>query len=435
MNSKTMSSSPKLHTRREFLKKSLGIIAAASTVPTFLSRTAFALANPFVAPRAGSSRDDRILLVVQLSGGNDGLNTVIPFGHDGYYRARPSLAVAKDKIVRLNEEIGLHPNLAPLKELYDAGKLAVVQGVGYPNPDRSHFRSMEIWQSGVAEGFESTGWIGRMFDHTCGNAHPKEQCSPTLEVSIGETLNPAMKANYPVGVALRDAEQFYRMTQVYAHSDIAAEEQAASPDFPPEASSGKIGDSPLDFLRRTAMNAELSADRIRRSIRSVQSQTEYPADAFAQGLKLIAAMIAGNMDTRVYYIALTGFDTHASQAGMHERLLKILADGLAAFQKDLEALGQAERVLGFTFSEFGRRVIENGSRGTDHGQAAPMLVFGRPVKAGIIGPHPSLEKLNDGDLAFHTDFRQVYATTLEKWLGVEASVVLGQKFNLLPLVG
>ena len=418
------SSQAKLHTRREFLKKSFGLVAAASTAPTFLSRTAFALANPFEAPRIGTS-DHRILVVIQLSGGNDGLNTVIPFGHDMYYRARPSLGVAKDKVVRLNNEIGLHPNLAPLKELYDAGKLAIVQGVGYPNPDRSHFRSMEIWQSGAAEDFESSGWIGRMFDHTCNNKHLKEPCRPTLAVSIGETLNPAMKANNPVGVALRDPEQFYRMTQVYSNSDAANAEQAASTKT----------DSPLDFLRRTAMNAELSAEHIRRSIRSVQNKIDYPADPFAQGLKLIAAMIAGNLDTRVYYISLTGFDTHAGQAGVHERLLKILGDGIAAFQKDLEALGQSERVLGFTFSEFGRRVAENGSRGTDHGQAAPLFVFGKPVKPGLVGPHPSFEKLNDGDLAFHTDFRQVYATVLEKWLAVDAAAILGQKFNFLPLVG
>jgi uncharacterized protein (DUF1501 family) len=415
----------KLHTRREFLKNSLGLVAAASTVPAFLSRTAFALANPFDAPLVGASRDNRILLVVQLGGGNDGVNTVIPFGHDGYYRARPTLAVPKEKVVRLNEEIGLHPSLAALKELYDAGKLAIVQGVGYPNPDRSHFRSMEIWQSGVVEDFESTGWLGRVFDHTCNNKHLKEPCSPTLAVSIGETLNPALKAKNSIGVALRDPEQFYRMTQVYANSQVAGKEQIT------EAKAS----SPLDFLRRTAMNAELSADRIRRSIRSVQSQTEYPADEFAHGLKLIAAMIAGNMDTRVYYISLTGFDTHANQAGVHERLLNILAGGLAAFQKDLEALGQADRVLGFTFSEFGRRVAENGSRGTDHGQAAPMFVFGHSVQAGIVGAHPALEKLNDGDLAFHTDFRQVYATALENWLGVDSVAILGQKFELLPLVG
>jgi len=419
------SSNLKLQTRREFLRKSLGLVAAASTVPTFLSRTALALTNPFAAPLLNASGDERVLVVVQLGGGNDGMNTVIPFGHEAYYRARPTLAVPPDKIVRINNELGLHPNLAALKNLYDTGKLAIVQGVGYPNPDRSHFRSMEIWQSGVAEDFESSGWIGRMFDHTCSNKHLKEPCSPTLAVSVGETLNPALKANNPVGVALRDPEQFYRMTQIYANAEMV-----------PETPTKNIGaDNPLDFLRRTAMNAEVSADRIRRSIRNVQRKTEYPADPFAQGLKLIAAMIAGKMDTRVYYIALTGFDTHAGQLGVHERLLKILGEGLAAFQKDLEALGQAERVLGLTFSEFGRRVAENASRGTDHGQAAPLLVFGKPVKPGLVGAHPSLEKLNDGDLVFHTDFRQVYATLLEKWLGADSTAILGRKYGLLPLVG
>lgn len=412
---------PKLHTRREFLQKSFGLIAAASTIPTFLNRTAFALAKPLESV----SRDNHILVVVQLGGGNDGLNTVIPFGYEAYYRARPSLAVPKEKIVRLNDEIGLHSSLGPLKNLYDSGKLAIVQGVGYPNPDRSHFRSMEIWQSGVAEKFENSGWIGRMFDHTCNNKHLKTACSPTLAVSVGETLNPAVKANNPAGVALRDPEQFYRMTRVYASSDIAAEERITHSN----------ADGPLDFLRRTAMNAEVAAERIRRSIRSVQRRTKYPADPFAQGLKLIAAMIAGNMDTRVYYISLTGFDTHAGQAGVHERLLKILGEGLAAFQNDLEALGQAERVLGFTFSEFGRRLAENGSRGTDHDQAAPMFIFGRPVKPGIVGVHPSLEKLNEGDLIFHTDFRQVYATVLAKWLGTDARLILQQEFEALPLVG
>ncbi len=418
------SSNPKLQTRREFLQKSIGLVAAASTVPTFLSRTALALTNPFAAPLINAS-DDRVLVVVQLGGGNDGMNTVIPFGHESYYRARPTLAVPQDKVLRINDELGLHPNLAPLKNLYDAGKLAIVQGVGYPNPDRSHFRSMEIWQSGVAEDFENTGWIGRMFDHTCANKHLTEPCSPTLAVSVGETLNPALKANNPVGVALRDPEQFYRMTQVYANAETAAE----------TATKNTGADNPLDFLRRTAMNAEVSADRIRRSIRNVQRQTEYPADPFAQGLKLIAAMIAGKMDTRVYYISLTGFDTHAGQLGVHERLLKILADGLAAFQKDIEALGQAERVLGFTFSEFGRRVAENASRGTDHGQAAPLIVFGQRIAPGLIGAHPSLENLNDGDLIFHTDFRQIYATVLEKWLEVDSAAILGKKYSLLSLVG
>ncbi len=415
------SPSIRLLTRREFIRTSVGLVAVTATIPTFLNRTAWALAEPAGATQG---RDERILVVIQLAGGNDGLNTVIPFDQDAYYRLRPTLGIAKEKIARLTDAIGLHPNMTPLKELYDSGKLAVVQGVGYPNPDRSHFRSMEIWQSAAPETFETTGWIGRMFDHTCANKHLKERCSPTLAVNIGETLDPTLRGNEGVGVALRDPEQFYGMTKLYSKAGAPHGNQAADVDAV----------TPLDFLRRTAMNAELSADTIRQSVRKVQSRTEYPREPFAQGLKLIAAMIAGGMDTRVYYTSLTGFDTHASQQGPHDRLLKTLADGIAAFQKDLEALGQAERVIGFTFSEFGRRVAENGSRGTDHGQAAPMFVFGQRVKAGIVSAHPSLEKLNQGDLMFHTDFRQVYATMLERWMNVDAAPVLGQKFTTLPVI-
>jgi len=424
-------------TRREFITRGLGIVAVATTIPSFLARAAFAVEGSANAPLLGVNRDGKVLVVIQLSGGNDGLNTVIPFSHDAYYRARPSLAVAKENVLRVTDDIGLHPNLAPLKELYDAGKLAVIQGVGYPNPDRSHFRSMEIWQSGITDGFETTGWIGRMFDHTCNNTHlnPDSRSavgsgetrgllgSPTLGVSIDEILNPALNCNCSVGVALRDPEQFYRMTRVSARAEKSKEGGTPSTVA-----------SQIDFLRRTAMNAEVSADRIRRSVRSVQTKTDYPKEPFAQGMKLIAAMIAGGMDTRVYYISLGGFDTHANQQGAHERLLKTLAEGIGAFQKDLEALGQAERVLGFTFSEFGRRVAENGSRGTDHGQAAPMFVFGKTVKPGVIGPHPSLEDLNGGDLKFKTDFRQVYATALEKWMEVDSSKILSQKFDPLPFV-
>jgi uncharacterized protein (DUF1501 family) len=414
-----MNSSIKAFTRREFLKKGIGIVAVTATIPSFLGRTAFLMADPTVA-----SKDDLILVIIQLSGGNDGLNTVIPYSQDGYYKARPTLAVPKDKILKINDEIALHPNLVGFKELYDNGELSIIQGVGYPNPDRSHFRSMEIWQSGISEGFETSGWIGRMFDHTCGNEHLKEKCSPTLAVSIGETLNPAVQGQASVGVALRDPEQFYRMTQIYSKSSASAAEKK---------SHSEAGSS-LDFLRRTAMNAELSADNIRRSVRSVQSKAEYGKESFAQGLKLIASMIAGGMDTRVYYISLSGFDTHANQVGAHERLLKTLSDGISAFQKDLKALGQADRVAGFTFSEFGRRVTENGSRGTDHGKAAPVFAFGKRVKPGVIGAHPSLEKLSSGDVAFHTDFRQVYSTFLDKWLRSDSKIVLKEQFQHLPIL-
>lgn len=427
------SKNPKLWTRREFLTRSLGVIAVATTVPSFLSRTALVLGNPLDTAGVSSGIDGKILVVIQLGGGNDGLNTVIPFTHHTYYKLRPTIAIPKGKVIRVTDDIGFHPSLTPFKGLYDEGKLAVVQGVGYPNPDRSHFRSMEIWQSAISDDYETSGWVGRMFDQTCGNGQALSShvangarlpCSPTLAVSIGETLNPALTCQCSVGVALRDAEQFYKMTQVSAKTETVVEGVNA-----PSSASLQ-----LDFLRRTAMNAGLSADRIRKSVRSVQAKTDYPKEPFAQGMKLIASMIAGGMDTRVYYISLTGFDTHANQPATQERLLKNLAEGVAAFQKDIELLGQADRVLGFTFSEFGRRVAQNGSNGTDHGQAAPMFIFGKSVKPGFIGAHPSLDHLNDGDLKFQTDFRQVYATVLDRWMGVDSSAVLKHAYEKVPII-
>lgn len=416
-----------LMTRREFLRQSTTLAAATATVPTFLSRTAFAIENPLDPSLVHSKPGvpvERILVVVQLSGGNDGLNTVIPYEDDNYYRYRPKLAIPRDRILPLADGLGIHPRLSALKNLYDRGQLAIVQGVGYPNPDRSHFRSMEVWQTAVAEEFETAGWIGRLFDHSCNNLH-LDECSPTLGISVGRTLNPALRGKMGVGVAVQDPERLFRMTKLYSDSN-SAESMAE------ERASGQP--SSLDFLRRTAMNAEVSAERIRRSVRQVQNHADYPRNRFAQGLKLIAGMIAGGMDTRVYYISLTGFDTHANQPGVHERLLQIYGESVAAFQIDLENLGQAERVLGMTFSEFGRRVAENGSRGTDHGQAAPMFIFGAPARPGIVGVHPSLEKLSDGDLRFHTDFRSVYAAILEDWLGVDAKKVLGKGFDKVKIV-
>ncbi|MFQ5648679.1 MAG: DUF1501 domain-containing protein [bacterium] len=423
-----MSETVKLVTRREFMKQGLTLAAASATVPTFLARSLFAIQNPSHAAevryRPGVP-EERVLVVIQLGGGNDGLNTVIPYRNDIYYQLRPTLAIAKEEVLDLNGELGVHPGLSAFKELYETGRLAIIQGVGYPNPDRSHFRSMEIWQSGVVDGFETTGWIGRLFDHTCDNAHLNE-CSPTLGVSVGQTLNPAFRAEHGVGVAVANPERLYRMTRLFAASHATGLEVPKDPE--------RQETTALDFLRRTAVNAQLSADRIRRSVRQVQTHTDYPQNPFAQGLKLMAGMIAGGLDTRVYYISLSGFDTHASQAGVHQRLLKMLSDSIAAFQKDLENLGQGERVLGMVFSEFGRRVAENGSRGTDHGQAAPMFIFGKPVRAGFLGQHPSLEKLSDGDLQFGTDFRSVYASVLEDWLRVEAEAVLGSRFEKIAIV-
>ena len=399
---------------RRFLGQGIGLLAAAGTVPAFLGSTCLAL--------GGGGNRDRVLVVIQLSGGNDGLNTVVPFSDDAYYRARPKLAIPPQDVLRLTDELGLHPKLQPLQRLYDRGELSIVQGIGYPNPDRSHFRSIEIWHTGVADGFSSSGWLGRLFDHTCGNQHLSKSCSPTLGITVDKTLSPAFAGTSSVGIALNDAERFYRMTQVHTRSTAKSA---------PVASGG----SQLDFLRRTALNAELAATDIRDAVRSAKSTIDYPQNAFGNSLRLIAEMIAGGLDTRVYYTSLGGFDTHANQPVQHGRLLNTLASGIEAFTQDLRASGQLNRVLGVTFSEFGRRLAENGSSGTDHGKAAPLFVFGSAVRPGIIGEHPSLSELDRGDPQFQIDFRRVYATVINDWLGVDATAVLANRYARLPLLG
>jgi uncharacterized protein (DUF1501 family) len=225
-------------TRREFIGNSIGLMAAAGTIPAFLGRTCLAV--------GGRAANDRVLVVIQLSGGNDGLNTVVPYADDIYYNVRPKLAIQRASIVRLTDEVGLHPSLQPFQELYEDGSLAIVQGVGYPNPDRSHFRSMEVWHSGVADGYSSSGWLGRLFDHTCSNGHLPESCTPTLGITVDKTLSPAFTGNSAIGIALDDPERFYRMTRLSGAADVTGD---------------MTGTSNLDFLRRTAMNAQVSATR------------------------------------------------------------------------------------------------------------------------------------------------------------------------------
>lgn len=398
-------------TRREFIRDGIGLAALTATVPTFLSRTAYALEG-----KASPRHDQRILVVIQLSGGNDGLNTIVPYADDAYHRARPTIRVTDDKLLKIHDDIGLHVALAPLQALYDAGGLAIIQGVGYPNPDRSHFRSMEIWQTAEPDDYGATGWIGRIFDHTCGNAG----CSPTAAVCIGQTLEPPLIGDSPTGIALTDPEQLYKMTE------LTGRQLAES--APP------AGDTQIDFLRRTALDAMASARQIRDASRAGRPQVDYPQTALGRQMATVASLIAGGMDTRVYYVSQDGYDTHANQANSHERLLGEFAGAVSAFQRDLQKRGFGDRVLGMVFSEFGRRVQENGTGGTDHGQAAPMFLFGQPAKGGLHGDHPSLSQLAKGDLRFGIDFRRVYATVIQDWLGVPAAQVLTEVNQPLPLL-
>jgi uncharacterized protein (DUF1501 family) len=411
-----------------------------------------AIANPFDTPltQQPSGKDGKILVVVQLSGGNDGLNTVVPYGDDAYHRARPAIGHDGKSILKIDNYLGLHPNLAPLKNLFDDGRMSIVQGVGYPNPNRSHFRSMDIWHSGEPEKeVVTTGWIGRYFDNTCTGADPH------VGVSIGEQMPLAMKGDRIIPLSFdrpetyryngRDKEDYFKLNKIDPNTGatdssfpLASSRTNAPGSAKPQAASRAkpiiTPDSQLDFLHRTAMDAQMSSDDILRMTSRHTTPAQYPNGQFGAGLRTIAAMIAGGLPTRVYYVSLGGFDTHAGERGRHDNLMTQFAQGVGAFWQDLKKQENADRVMMMTFSEFGRRVEQNASGGTDHGAAAPMFLFGPKLKQGIVGKHPSLTDLDSGDLKFHTDFRSVYASVMQTWLETPSKPVLGGQFATLPLL-
>jgi uncharacterized protein (DUF1501 family) len=426
-----------LSTRRVFLQKGLTLLAVSQTIPTFLDQTVMALANPLDSANTQqpSGTDGKIFVVVQLSGGNDGLSTVIPYGDDLYYRARSNISHPASQVLKIDDYLGLHPNLAPLKAMYDAGNVAVVQGVGYPNPNRSHFRAMDIWQSAQPQlDTPDSGWLGRYFDNTCPG------CDPHVGVSVGQTLPLAMQGDKVLPLNLERPDSYRYNGHDKKH--YLALNQIENPTTIPSTSStlaaGKktvtTEESQLDFLHRTAMDAQLSSEQILRVTRNHTTTSAYPPGEFGNGLKMIAAMIAGGLPTRVYYVSLSGFDTHAGQLNRHDTLMKQLSAGLSAFWKDLQEQKNDERVLVMTFSEFGRRVEQNASGGTDHGAAAPMFVIGSSIRQGLVGQHPSLMDLDQGDLKYNTDFRSVYASVLQNWLETPSKPILGDQFPLLPIV-
>jgi uncharacterized protein (DUF1501 family) len=436
-----------LQTRRKFLRTSMLGVAATWTLPVFLEKTFFALdamaANAVTQTATG--KDGTILVVLQLAGGNDGLSMVVPYADDAYHRARPRLALPNEQILTIDHHVGLNPKLAGLKSLYEEGHLAIVQGVGYPNPNRSHFRSTEIWQTASdADRNETHGWLGRYFDNCCSGA------DPTIGVAIGEEMPQAFAAKNPTGVTFSRPEQFRWRASQPGSGHMSAEEtffrqlNGFDEESTPAATDGaSIGTLPgtskselstLDFLQRTALDAQLSSDKILAIARKYKSTIPYPQGQLAANLSLIARMIAGGLTTRVYYASQGGFDTHAGQFNTHGRLMTELNDAVAAFVADLKQQGNFERVLLITFSEFGRRVAENANGGTDHGTAAPMFVLGGRVKPGLFSKHPSLTDLDYGDLKFNTDFRSVYGTVLDSWLNTPSQIVLGRKFPSLAIL-
>ena len=399
-------------TRRDFLKASLASGAVLSwgfNVPGFLSRTARAAAE--------AKPKETILVVVQLTGGNDGLNTVVPFKDEDYAKLRPTLKLGTPVLKKLTDEIALHPSLDGLAGLYQDGALSIVQGVSYPNPSQSHFRSMDIWQAASTDESLTEGWIGK--------ALRKLPSSGSFHVAAENEPAPLALAGAPARAPSITSLQDF---QLKLGATSGADKKAQKDVIESAAKPGDGKPSLLDFVQRTAANTYASSQRLQEIGKNYQPKTPYPNSPLANRLKLAAQLIDADLGARIFYVSIDNFDTHADQANTHANLLLQLSAAMTAFYKDMAERGHKDRILMMTFSEFGRRAKENGSKGTDHGAAAPMFLVGGKVKAGLIGKHPSLTDLDMGNLKHHTDFRQVYAAVLDGWLGVPSKDVLGGVF-------
>ena len=403
--------------RRKFLATLAGgsaVISLSGRVPHFLAQAAAA---------ESADHKDTVLVVLQLTGGNDGLNTVVPYGHDAYRKARPKLAIPAKDVLKINDALGLHPSARGLSDLLEGGKLAIVQGVGYATPNRSHFESMDIWHTCVRKGNpRTTGWLGRFLDASCRS---DQVDAPAIHVGF-EKQPLALAAEHVQACSFGSPDSF-RLQDGGSRQFRDAVHALSSGDRQPD-------DPLLGFLQTSTTSALATSDRIAEVLRDYKTPVAYPENALANRLKTVAQLIDAGLKTRVYYVELDGFDTHSQQAAAHAALLQQFSGAVRAFIEDIEHHGHAERTLVMSFSEFGRRVAENASAGTDHGAAAPMFLAGSRVRAGLIGDHPSFDDLEDGDLKFHTDFRQVYATLLQNWLGWPSTSILGGEFQPIELL-
>ena len=391
----------------------------------FLSAGAAGLLGLRFAGAAGrAAGEERKLVLLQLSGGNDGLSTVVPRGDDLYHAARPQLALGAGEVLALDDYRGLHPELGRLFELWSAGRLAIVEGVGYPDAPRSHFAAMDVWHTADARGRAAgEGWIGRLAARglaPAGAAPP----DPNLVVHVGAEVPYSLhsKTHPPASFVL---PQSYRWAG--GADEVAAYERAAGRAPDP-------GGSNLDYLRAMLRDGQSSSERVRRAAARYRTPVGYPATPLGAALRDVAALIEGDVGTRVFSVELSGFDTHDDQRNQHGRQMRLLDAALGAFLEDLERSAAGRAALVLCFSEFGRRVRENGTEGTDHGLAGPVFLAGHAVRGGLFGAHPSLAELDDGDLIHTTDFRRVYATVIERWFGLDATAVLGAEHEPLDLL-
>ncbi|GAC1469627.1 MAG: DUF1501 domain-containing protein [Chloroflexota bacterium] len=405
------------HSRRTFLKTTVGAVAATTIAPHILLDSA-------MAAQVNASAGGPILVVIQLAGGNDGLNTIVPYGSDLYYQDRPTIGVPAKSVIPIDHMVGFNPNLQPLKNLYDKGKVAIVQGVGYPNPDRSHFRGTQIWESADPVGDTTTGWLGRYLDTALADV-----VNPLKAVALGSIVPITLQSERSPVPAIESVQTFRFALGKESQSPIM---NAFREMYAP---AGKDVTPYMGLVRTAGSSADKSVADLQSVTSNYTPSVKYPLNPLGRELQLVAQIIASGLGTRIFHVTLGGFDDHVAEVYTHANLLKYLGESLAAFYQDLETHGKADDVVTMTFSEFGRRIKENAGRGTDHGTAAPVMVVGGKVKGGLYGDDPIMSKTdNNGDLVYGVDFRSVYSTILENWLGTDPRSILNGSFERLPFL-
>ena len=397
--------------RRDFIKNATKG-GAGFALGGFMAR-AYGQAEA-IGPMAAAalSETDRVLVIIRLNGGNDGLNTIINFENDAYYNARPTIGVKKEDALKLTDTQGLHPRLTGFKELYDEGKMMIMQGVGYPNPNRSHFRSTDIWMTASdSDEFLNHGWLGRYLESQTPG-FPEALPEHPLAVDIGPVLSLSLLGqNGAMGIALRNPKQFVWL--VDRGNKIIEEGTIPTP-----------AGFELDFIRRINFESLQYSAQVKEAADNGANKVEYPSTSLGNQLSLVSRLIAGGLKSKVFLVSQNGYDTHANQTARHNTLLTDLNEAVTAFTQDLEQNQLQDRVMGMSFSEFGRRTKENGSGGSDHGTSAPLFFFGPSLNAGIAGAAPNFDQVDRrGDFFHEYHFRQVYASVLNQWFNVSENVI------------
>ena len=413
-------------TRRLFLQQvaqSIGKVPSLN--PLSFGPSTFDMSSVF-SPQQMESMENRTLVVVQLSGGNDGLNTLVPYTQQAYYNARPNLALDKSDVLQLNSDVALHPSMAALQSLYNDNHVAIVQGAGYPNPNLSHYESMTIWQTASPDETLQTGWLGRYLDTA------RSVDSSINAVELDTLLSPTVVGEKERATAI-DSLRSFKIAPLTRQTQSSDEETIKALDSIQCSSCQEYNDL-VNAMMEAGLDAMTASDVVRQAASNYETSVTYPTNDFANRLKLAAQVVSSSLKPTIIYLQIGGFDTHANQKTTQANLLKTVSDGISAFYRDMESKDKADDTLIMTFSEFGRRVHENGSQGTDHGTAEPMFLIGGRVSGGLYADYPNLSNLDsNGDLIHTVDFRQVYASVLQDWLGVDSTPVLSSQFQKLNL--